>query len=181
MTESRDEPKFVVLGKTIGGAYAASEAWGAILGKDLSNKFLERLMFYHTLEELHLPFTGIWDKVLFDTSRVNPEDKIYFVFYEGVRPAYSRNYLKHLRRKYKNCRLIHCFRNPIMGPHVRLLRRWEFVKDCFDISVTVNRADAEMLGILFCDYWPCLLPEKDFEPENASDVFFVAQARTDCP
>ena len=170
-----------MLGRPIGGAYAAAEAYGAVLGKDINSKFLERLMFYHTLGELHLPFTGIWDQMLFDTSKINPDDNLYFVFYEGFRPAYSRNYLKHLRKKYKNCKLIHCFRNPVRSYHVRLLKRWSFVKDCFDISVTLNRADAEMLGIFFCDYWPCLLPEKDFEPENASDVFFVAQAKDRLP
>ena len=185
MTDSRETitPKFVVLGSRdpIGAERAAAQAYGAVIGKNISSKFLKRLMFYHTLYELHMPFTRIWDKFLFDTSKINPEDKVYFVFYEGVRPAYSRNYLKHLRRKYKNCKLIHCFVNPVRGYHIRLLRRWNFVKDLFDLSVTFNRADAEMLGISFCDYWPCLLPDKDFQPENASDVFFVAQAKDRLP
>ena len=47
----------------------------------------------------------------------------------------------------------------------------------YDAVITMNRSDAENYGFLFCEYWPTLLPDKVFEPEKASDVFFCGAAK----
>ena len=178
-------PKFVIFGRPIGGALPAASEAGAILTASPDNRLLRRIMSLHskpvnkTLFEL--PFTGLWDRVLFGESTLSSDDKVYFLFYEGTDFAYSRNYLKHLRKKYPNCRLVHLFRNPMCEAYFQVLRNWQTVRDYYDASVTLNRYDAGKLGILFCDYWPCLLPDKDFQPANASDVFFIAQAKDRLP
>lgn len=58
-----------------------------------------------------------------------------------------------------------------------MIKSWNSIKDYYDAGITFNRRDAEELDLLFTDYWPCILPEKKFEPENQSDVFFVGQAK----
>ena len=67
--------------------------------------------------------------------------------------------------------------NPIAGPHINELPLWQYVKDYYDAAVTMNRYDAEKYGFLFCEYWPALLPDKAFEVEKASDVFFCGAAK----
>ena len=166
----------------MGGTLASAKLYGAILCREL-NTFLRNLLHIHTSHKINtiieLPGKYIWDKVLFDTCRLSPDDDIYFVFYEGFRLAYSKNYLAHLKSKYKNCRLIFCFRNPIFQGEKILFaaQKYEVVRKYYDLCITFNRADAAKMGILFCDYWPCLLPDKDFEPEDASDVFFCGAAK----
>lgn len=185
MNEPADTPKFVILGQPMGGTLAAAEAAGAIAASPHISKLAQKIITLHSLPVsktiIELPFTGLWDSKLFDTSRLSQDDTVYFLFYEGTAFSYSRNYLKHLRKKYKHCRLIHLFRNPMSGVHIPILKKWQTVRDYYDLSVTLVMADAERLGIAFCDYWPCLLPDKDFQPENASDVFFVAQAKDRLP
>ena len=118
---------------------------------------------------------NIYDKFLFGS--INPDEEIYFIFYEEAMPAYSRNYLKHLRQKYKSCKLVFCFTNPAVDMHSYLIKKWKDIKDLYDLGITFNKSDADRLKILFCDYWPCLLPELDFEPDKSSDIFFVGQAK----
>ena len=62
-----------------------------------------------------------------------------------------------------------------------MVKRWQDVSECYDLCLTINRSDAEKIGIMFCDYWPCVLPPKKFQPENASDVFFIGLAKDRLP
>ena len=138
-------------------------------------------LFLHTAwtfnRKYEIPRQEIWGRFFLDESKISVSEEVYFIFYEGFRLAYSRQYLKHLRNKYKKCKIIFCFRNPVVGVNMRMIEKWEAIKSFYDAGITLNKYEAEKLRIIFCDYWPCLLPEKNFEPENASDVFFVGQAK----
>lgn len=175
-------PTFVIFGELIGGFCPAAKAAGAVLAKKIDSPFLQKMLHVHTAwpfnKRHNLPGHFVWYRCLLDEKSLPLEDRIYFVFFEGFRMAYSRSYLKHLKRKYKNSRSIFCFRNPVSSNN---LEKWETMKSFYDAGVTLCYGDAQKYGLLFCDYWPCLLPEKDFEPENASDVFFVAQAKGRLP
>ena len=175
------QPKFVIIGNPLGGTLAAAKAYGAILSKPINNIWLRRLLRVHQSQRLNsiveLPFKCVWDKALFDTSRLDPNDEIYFLFYENAKLSGSPNYFNHLRKKYKNCKLIYCLANPIEGWNPKIWERWQYLLGFYDKVITFNRSDAEKWGLSFCDYWPCLLPEKTFQPENASDVFFVGIAK----
>ena len=178
---SHNKSKFVILGYPYWGITPAAEAWGALMAKKAESKCLKFLLRIHKSHKLNsiceLPCKGIWDSTFFDTSKINSEDDIYFLTFGNFPLTYSRNYLAHLKSKYRNSRLVRCFMNPIAGPHVYELRIWHDVKDCYDAAITMNRRDAENYGFLFCEYWPALLPDKDFEAEKASDVFFCGAAK----
>ena len=178
---SHNTPKFVILGYPYWGITVAAEAWGALMAKKVQNKFLRFLLRVHRSHKLNnifeLPFKAVWDNALFDAGRLNPEDDVYFLFFGGFPMVYSTNYLRHLKAKYRHCRLVRCFMNPIAGPHVAELQSWQSVKEYYDAAITLNRRDAEKHGFLFCEYWPTLLPDKDYQPENASDVFLCAAAK----
>ena len=173
--------QFVVLGNPIGGFIPSAVSHGVCLSGRITNKFIDKIFRIHTSWNLNriinLPFHFLWDKVILDNSGISRDKIIYFILQDGFRLAYSRNYLKHLRKKYRNCKLIFYFRDPVNDSKSGLTERWHHMKDYYDAGITFNRRDAEKLGLLFTDYWPCLLPEKKFEPENQSDIFFVGQAK----
>ncbi len=179
--DASNEPQFVVYGNPLGGFLTSAKSHGAFLSTNITNKFIYQFFRVHTAWKLNriieLPYQFLWEKLILDDTGISRDKRIYFIFTEGFRFAYSRNYLKYLRKKYKDCRLMFYFRNPIVRPHLILLEQWNFLKDYYDAGITFNRSDAEKLGLLFTDYWPCVLPEKNFEPENQSDVFFVGQAK----
>lgn len=158
---------------------SAMEASGAISRGTINNKFLDFLFRIHTSRKINrickLPFLGLWDKILF--RDLSPEEQIYFIIEEGHLISYRKPYLAHLRKKYKHCRIIYFFRNPMSGTFEFLGDLWERVKDVYDAGMTFNRSDAQKYGLLFTDYWPCLLPDKTYEPENQSDVYFVGLAK----
>ena len=177
-----DQPQFVIFGDPVGGFLASAELHDVLLSRNITSKFILKLFRIHMSKKLNsifdLPFKSIWDMVMFDHDGISCDKNIYFIFTEGFKFAYSRNYLLHLKRKYKRCKLIFLFRNPVVNVHLVYLTNFgNNMKDCYDAGITFNRSDAEKLGLLFTDYWPCFLSEKKVEPEKQSDVFFVAQAK----
>ena len=152
-----------------------------MLTRKITSKLIRLLLITHISRKINriinLPFKSIWDKLIINGESINYDNDVYFIFTESYRLAYSRDYLRHLRKKYRKCKLIFYFRNALVDKELRLTERWNAVKDCYDVGITFNRSDSEKLGVLFTDYWPCLLPEKKFEPENQSDIFFVGQAK----
>ena len=170
-------PEFVILGWTRWRFLAAAKSWGALTADRVDSKLLRFLVRVYKSRKLNRickpPFIGIWDRIYFDTSKISPDDEVYFIVYEGFAFSYSRNYLEHLRKKYRKCKIILFYLNSAVGPGSYLEDNWRPVKDCYDAGMTINRADAERLGMLFCDFWPHLLPDKTPQPENSCDVFFA--------
>lgn len=164
------------------GTLEAAKAGGAILSGDIKSEKLKKLLHFHTawpFNKKHtLPGHFIWYKFFLDESKLNRDDEIYFIFFEGFRLAYSRSYLRHLRKKFTRSKLIFCFWNPVTDNN---LEKWETLKNFYDAGIALCRQDAIDHNLKFLDYWPRLLPEKKFQPENASDVFFVAQAKGRLP
>lgn len=179
-------PVFVMMGRPVGGFIPAAEAGGAVLSKRLNSKIMNNLLRLHFWRPLNrifeLPGKSLWWDIVLDENRIDPDEKVYFLFLEGFRLAYSKEYLAHLRQKFTHSKFIHIFSNPVCSiVSSGLLREWESVRHLYDASITLNRSDAAKLGITFCDYWPCLLPQKDFQPERASDVFFIGRAKDRLP
>ena len=144
------------MGTPLGGTIAAAKVYGAIISRPITNKWLKLLMRIHSSKKMNsmfeLPFKGIWDMVLFDTSKLNRNDEVYFIFYEASSLSGSRNYLNHLRRKYKHCKLIYAFVNPIQAINARVWAKWPTIRNCYDQVITFNRADSEQEGWIFLDY-----------------------------
>lgn len=179
-------PKFVIFGRPIGGFLPSAKAAGALVSNDVTNSFLGQIMRVHLSRKINafisLPFKHIWNRAFMSRLfmkgiPISEDEDVYFIFCEGVAIAYSENCLRYFRDKYRYGKLIHYFRNPIAGPHLELLKKWGKVRHLYDASITFNKSDAGKYNLLFTDYWPCLLPDKNYQPENASDVFFIGQAK----
>lgn len=91
--------------------------------------------------------------------------------------AYDESSLKYFRKKYRHAKLIHYFLNTFSGDSAWLAYTWSRVKHLYDAGITFNRLDAEKYGLLYLDYRVGFKPDKQFQPENASDVFLVASAK----
>ena len=180
-----NKPKFVILGKHAGTSLpeaAVLSSSDVILSRDtIKIPLVKTLRKIHTIwnlnSKIELPLHCIWYKSLLDESAINPDEKVYFLVNEFYPLAYSRNYLNHLKMKFKNSRFIFWFVNSIAETKCMLDDKWTALKDFYDAGITFNKSDAAKLGLLHCDYWPCVFPELEFEPENQSDVCFIGTAK----
>ena len=178
-------PEFVIFGKPMGGFLASAEKAGALLVLDDKMrpilKQIRRACFSQKVNSvISIPFKEIWSRLSMRNVPVSHDADVYFIFCEGYATAYSEECLRYFRENYRHAKLVHYFRNPIAGL-TGTLTAWQKVRHLYDASITFNKSDAEKYGILYTDYWPCILPEKSFQPENASDVFFVGHAKDRLP
>lgn len=179
-------PKFVIFGSLRGGFLPSAEAAGAlVVSGNVANPVMKQIMRFHLSHNINvvfpLPFKSIWSRYFMKGIHVPEDDDVYFIFCEGMRLAYHEDCLRYFRNKYRHSRLIHYFRNPIAGPHSNMSETWRRVSSLYDAGITFSRYDADRFGLLYNDYWPCLLPEKEYQPENASDVFFIGIAKDRLP
>ena len=180
-------PKFVIIGQTWGGFLPAAEAYGAVLNRDISSRpILMNLMYYSMSRRWNrLPLPGcmgaFWHRIVFDAGNFHDDDDLYFIFCQNYTLSQSRPYLTYIRKKYRRAKLVFMFRDSVAGTQASMAGWWKQLEKYFDAGLTFNRPDAEKYGLLYTDYWPGLLPDKKFQPENASDVFFIGVAKDRLP
>lgn len=120
---------------------------------------------------IELPLKRIWYKECFDENTVNICDEIYFIFFESFAMSYSRSYLKYLKKKFVNSKLIFWFSNPV--GHKYNMERFSSVQKFYDSVVTFNEKDAVENQLLYCSDWMYRLPQVKPLPNTETDVFFV--------
>lgn len=180
-------PKFVVIGKTWGGFLDSAEAYGAVLSRDISSRpFLMNAMYYsmsRRFNRLPLPscMGAFWHKVVFGDDAFRDDDDLYFLFCQNYTLSQSRVYLSYLRERYRRAKMVFMFRDSVAGSQASMSGWWRQLKKYFDAGLTFNKPDAEKHGLLYTDCWPGLLPKKEYQPENSSDVFFVGAAKDRLP
>ena len=133
----------------------------------------EKLFELHNAEPLNryfeLPFKRIWFHAVVDESKLQKEDEIVFVLYESFHMSYSRKFITHYKKKYRNSKFIYIFSNPA-GAYNR--RRIETIKDLLDAIFTFNQEDAVKYGYMLLGAAPFSLPPQG-PCEIESDVFFI--------
>lgn len=179
--------KFVVIGKTWGGLLDSAEAYGAILNRDILGRPVMMTAMYYSMSRRFncLPLPGFmaafWHRVMFRPGTLHDDDDIYFLFCQNYTLSQSRVYLSYLRKKYRRAKLVFMFRDSVAGRQASMSKWWCQLRKYFDAGITFNRPDAEKFGLLYTDRWPGLLPAKEYQPENASDIFFVGTAKDRLP
>lgn len=169
--------KFVVFMNNDGyGKYTveAARKAGASVPR-FHNKLRKRLCEIHNTWMLNriidLPFKRIWYKECFDEDTVNIYDEIYFIFFESFAMSYSRTYLRYLKKKFINSKIIFWFTNPVGYKYNK--ERFGSVKKLYDSVVTFNEKDAVDNKFLYCSDWIYRLPSVQPLPNTKTDVFFV--------
>lgn len=106
--------------------------------------------------KINLPFKKIWypfylDYKLLDKYYQNGES-IYFVFFEGNRLAYQKEFLDYLKKKYSKCKLIFRYINILSKQNMTY---YSFVKQSYDLILTMDKKDSEREGLLYVPntYW----------------------------
>lgn len=124
-------------------------------------------MRYHfCLKGLWYPF--VMDYKMLDKRYMEGED-IFFVFFEGNRLAYQKQYLSYLRKRYPKSRFIFRYINIISPDNERYL---PYVQDNFHLCITFDQKDAKNYHMLYVPntYWHRKLQNK---VKATKDVIFL--------
>lgn len=169
-------PKFVALVNSDGYRKYTSNAAkvGSADVPSFSSKLQEKFFKIHNawpLNKSHeLPWKGIWYRHCFDERKLMDNVDIYFICYESFHMSYSRRYLKHIRDKFTNAKLVFYFSNPVNEYN---LTRLESVRQFYDEVMTFNERDAIENSFLYCNCDAFLLPTIEVDDKLENDVFFI--------
>ena len=142
------------------------------------NKFFELLIRIHFSYKLNkivnLPFKSIWFKsITKDIDKMSNENTI-FVIYDRNILANNTKFLKYLRNKYKNCKLVYMFTNiaNISGASDNnfVLKLNEY----YDIVYAFDPEDAKKYNF---KYSPLLYSANPINEQEKNKVFYVGRAK----
>lgn len=145
---------------------------GVLLAETFSKN---KLWYYHNSIRLNsyvpLPLKRIWYPEYFKVK--NPENVKLILFFEYVAPAYDKQYLRYLRKKYPNAVLAFYIVNPINHENRRYLER---ILPLYDKVISFDEKEAAKNGFL---YFNGLYERDDAirESGDKSDVFFVGKGK----
>lgn len=168
-------PKFAFLVNDDGYkkyTYLAAKEGGASVPK-IGDGIVRKIFEIHNAEPLNrifeLPFKNIWYSKVVDDSSFDENDDVYFVMYESFHMTYSRQLIKHFKKKYKKAKFLFLFTNPTSEYNLGRLSK---IRDLVDVVFSFNEADVDRYGFLFLPPDPFLLPtQQDYVP--ITDVFFI--------
>lgn len=153
---------------------SAAEKAGAIVFKSFHSQLVKKIFAIHNAWKLNkymeLPFKSLWFRRCFNEELFDADEKIYFLFYESFYLAYSKKYLRHLRKKFPKAKFCYIFLNPI---DERKSVKYNSIKKYYDAGVAIYREDVKKYGLLLNEYYCYSPPEIDENTEYGSDVFFV--------
>ena len=148
-----------------------------IIDKDFKSMFLTIIKNYHTSIRLnkkyHITFKGIWFPFYLDYRKINKNEEVYFIFFEGARMAYQKKYLEYLKKRYVNSKFIFRFVNP-----VNMTNRWmlDFVDKNYDMVVSMDQADCHKYNWTYV-YNTYNIHLKKIYNNLDIDVFFVGSEK----
>ncbi len=118
-----------------------------MLDKSLKNPVLSFLNNIHTSAKANkyfeLPFQSVWYNCYLDENKLNPSDKIIFMFEDGSRNAFNPGYIHYLRSKYKNGYFVFAaFNSSFRYPK----RRLDIIESTYDLVTSFDRKDCKERG-----------------------------------
>jgi len=132
--------------------------------------FIERLHNSIKLNRIYnLPFKRIWYSHYLNYKKLNKMDKIYFIFFEGSRVGYQKEYLFYLKNKYPNSKYIFRFINPINQNNSWMV---EYAERYYDLIISMDQSNCEKYN---WEYVNNTYNTRFLETERREDidVFFV--------
>lgn len=165
------------LSVTYEGYTSQYDKYEVLLDKKVDAGMIGNLNGFHNSVSINrrvlLPFKNIWYSRYVDYERIDAasekEDKIIFVFFEGNRLAYQKEYLNYLKMRYPKAVIVFRFVNVINDHDFWVL---EFVKKKYDILISMDKRDCERYGLNYCPntFWinEGIIPDKP-----KSDVVYI--------
>lgn len=139
------------------------------------NKYIRFIRDMHTSIKgnalVQLPFQRIWYRSLFDKDAIQGEECV-FIFEEGNKFGYSKQYLKYLKKRYINSKYVFIFANPA---HTIPDKYIKIIDNNFDLVISFNQYDCQKRGYIHYSGIYSRIEVKKDESILESDVFFVGE------
>lgn len=138
---------------------------------------LGKINLYHTSEKANryfkLPFKFLWYKNYLKNIPNDHEGEWIIIFAEGCRLAYDIDFLKWLRKKYRNVKIVFYFLNSTVQLSSK---RIEYIDTSFDIIVSYDKNDCKKYNWnYYCGIY-CGEKQKVLEKKEENiDVFFIGR------
>jgi len=123
-------------------------------------------------------------KLLFKYSQfsgiIDPNEEVFFIFYDHNKLAVDDQYLKWLRKKFVRCKLVYVFTNIVSKSGAY---DWDFIKKlniAYDLTYTFQKADAIKYNFRYhyLVFSPSISPNSDEKKSNEIyDCLFVGKAK----
>ena len=134
-------------------------------------KLFQVLFSWKTNKVMEVPFKFLFFKKLLSGIDINKNDDIWFVFFESYLPAYSKKYLRYLKKEYPHAKTCFVVNNPLVD---YVYSKVNHVKSEYDKVATFLKDDAEKYGLFYYPYgYPFYIEDGKVKEEYESDVFFV--------
>lgn len=144
-----------------------------LIDKDMKNPILKFLLNNHTSIRLNhkidIPFKRIWYSCYLDYERIDQNNDVYFIFFEGSKVSMQKEYLMFLRKKYKKAKFIFRFINPVNAFNAWMLR---FIYANFDLVISMDYEDCRRYHWLYVNNTYNTKLQETKQAEEI-DVFFV--------
>lgn len=138
------------------------------------NTIVKKIFKWHNAWSVNkyqeLPFKKIWFERCLSKMELQNEEQIYFLFYESFHLAYSKKFLRYLKRRYKKSKFCFIFSNPVSEYNLEKVKAMD---NYYNAIITFFKKDAEQYNFLFCEYQPFQVPKIEKKAYPYSDVFFI--------
>jgi glycosyltransferase involved in cell wall biosynthesis len=162
--------------------YIAAAAEGnseVIIRKYFKSKLINKIFKIHNSWPLNkkweLPLKFIWFNGVLSKDCLERNSNIVFLFYESFHLSYSKQYLKYLKKIFRNSKFCFILHNPI-GEYN--LNKINVFRDRYDCIITFNSKDELDYGFIRPKYFPIKFPYKqESQIKKSSDVFFIGSEK----
>lgn len=138
------------------------------------NHYIEKLFKLHLAwpinKRFDAPCVKIWFNNILKGINIDQKQDLYILLAESYHLSYCNNFLKYLKSKYPDAKLVFCFSNPACEYNLKKIQK---VILNYDAVLTFHKDDAVRLGYHYCEVMPYRLPEIDQGNLSESDVFFI--------
>ncbi|MCI9379377.1 MAG: hypothetical protein HFI06_12930 [Eubacterium sp.] len=144
-----------------------------LLDKDLHCPILSFIGRLHNSIKINrkcnLPFKNFWFPHYLDYNEINVAECVFFVFFEGSRVAYQKEYLSYLKSRFQNSKFIFRFVNTINQQNKWMVN---FVENYYDMIISMDQCDCKKNNWVYVSNTYNIQP-KITEQIKDIDVFFV--------
>lgn len=142
------------------------------------NKILSyfiRIHFSYKLNKIvKLPFKSIWFKSIIKNIGETNDENIIFIIYDRSFLANSEEFLRYLRKKYKNCKLVYMFTNIVNISGAGDKKFVSKLNQYYDIVYAFDPEDAKKYNFR---YSPLIYSLNPMNVKEKNQVFYVGRSK----
>lgn len=145
-----------------------------MVNKEIKGRVLNEVHRFHTAAKTNkyfqIPFQMLWFKYYLDEEKLDPKNKLIFLFEDGSVASYNPKYLSYIRCNYPKAYLVFAAFNSSFRYSKKKLR---FIEDNYDYITSFDRKDCLNRGWGFYSGIYSKLSDLEPDGEYESDLYFV--------